>query len=344
MIKPLILCTACPRLKRIDGKNVVVAGGAGFLGSHLVDALLGNDCTVTVLDSFERGSTANLPMKHEGLKVNKVDLLDFSEIEDKLNGVDVLFEMAGKVTGNRDLYQSPASLIQINTGITLNVARAALKAEVERVVFASSSCVYDCSNVKVPTKEDDVEFPLQSYYGWSKLMGETIYSAYREQYGLNVGIARIFNAYGPRDSLRSPHVIPEFILKALDLKMGMRKTFDILGDGMQTRSFLYVTDVARGLVKLAESSDCGAFNLGAEQETRIIDLAYLILRKLDVNPEEIKFVHLPINPNDIRKRAADISKAKAILGWEPKVGFDDGLDATLEYYRKMLPLHKQQKD
>lgn len=135
---------------KLEGKNVAVTGGAGFVGSHLVDELLARGCTVTVLDSFDRGTAENLPVNHEKLKVKRVNLLHHPNLESELTGADVLFDMAAVVRGNRELYQSPASLNQTNIGITLNVARAAAKANLKRVVFSSSSCVYDSLAAKVP--------------------------------------------------------------------------------------------------------------------------------------------------------------------------------------------------
>ncbi|MGA3406317.1 MAG: NAD-dependent epimerase/dehydratase family protein [Candidatus Bathyarchaeia archaeon] len=317
----------------IDGRKVAVTGGGGFIGSHLVDDLLSRGCFVTVLDSFERGSTSNLPKVHEKLTIKNVNLLESSNLERELMSTEVLFDLAAKVSGNRELYQSPADLLTANIGITMNVARAAVKARIGRVVFSSSSCVYDSPAPRIPHSENDVALPLQSYYGWSKLIGETIYSAYSEQFGLKVGTARIFNAYGPRESLRSPHVIPEFIQKAFELKRG-KSAFEVLGDGNQTRSFLYVRDAVSGLVKLAESDYCEVFNFGSEKEVKIVDLAELILRRVGLDPTQVSFVYEPINPIDIRRRAANTSKARTSLKWEPKISLNEGLANTIDWFTK----------
>ena len=322
---------------RIDGRKVAVTGGGGFIGSHLVEELLGRGCFVTVLDSFERGSTSNLPVTHEKLTVKKVNLLESPNLERDFNGIEVLFDLAAKVSGNRELYQSPADLLTTNIGITMNVARAAAKARISRVVFSSSSCVYDSPAPRIPHAENDVALPLQSYYGWSKLIGETIYSAYLEQFGLKVGMARIFNVYGPRESLQSPHVIPEFIQKAFELKTGKRAAFEMLGDGNQTRSFLYVRDAVLGLIKLAESDYCEVFNFGSEKEVKIMDLAESILRRVGLDPAQVRFVYEPINPIDIKRRSADASKAGTRLKWEPKVNLEEGIANTIDWFTKATP-------
>jgi len=319
----------------IDGMNVAVTGGSGFIGSHLVDHLLTHDCHVTVLDSLERGSADNLPKTHQRLTVKKVDLLDCSDLGRELTEIEVLFDLAAKVSGNRELYQSPADLLATNLGITMNVAKAAAKAQVDRVVFASSSCVYDSPSPRIPHAESDLALPLQSYYGWSKLIGEIIYSAYADQFGLKVGTARIFNAYGPRESFRSPHVIPEFVKKAFELKAGKRTAFEVLGDGNQTRSFLYVSDAVSGLVKLAESDYCEAFNFGSDKEVKIADLAESILRRFGLDPEQVKFQYEPLNPIDVKRRAADISKARTSLRWEPRIDLEEGLTNTIDWFTKI---------
>lgn len=148
-------------------------------------------------------------------------------------------------------------------------------------------------------------------------------------------MARLFNIYGPRESLRSPHVIPEFISKARDLKSGRTTTFEILGDGNQTRSFLYVSDAVSGLLKLAESNACETVNFGSEDETKVIDLATLILLAFGLDTMHVKFIHEPINPNDTRRRAADASKAKTLLDWQPTISLEQGLKTTINLFQKI---------
>ena len=332
-------------LLKVNGRNIAVTGGGGFIGSHLVDDLLRLGCSVTVLDSFDRGSINNLPLDDQGLTVKKVDLLDCPNLDAELEGIEILFDLAAKVSGNRELYQSPADLLRTNVGITMNVAKAATKAKVGRIVFSSSSCVYDSPTPRIPHREADVGFPLQSYYGWSKLIGETVYSAYQEQFGLKVATARTFNAYGPRESVKSPHVIPEFIIKAFELRAGKRTCFGIMGDGNQTRSFLHVRDATRGLIKLAESDYCEAFNFGSEKEVRIMDLAFTILKAVGLDATQVKFTYEPINPIDIKRRSADISKSRSKLEWEPKVELEEGIFDTVEWFTKVRnenPVKSQQ--
>lgn len=319
---------------RIDSKVVAVTGGAGFIGSHLVDSLLARGCRVIVLDSLARGNLSNLPFNNEQLALKNIDLVSSATLEREIEDVEVLFDLAAKSPGNRDLYKNPADLVSTNVGITLNVARAVSNVGVGRVVFASSSCVYDHEKAVVPHIESDVGLSKLSYYGWSKLMGEAIYSAYAEQYGLGACVARIFNAYGPRESLRSPHVVPEFIMKAFECKKGSR-TFEILGDGTQTRSFLFVSDAVEGLIRLAESGLSEPVNFGSPREVSIRELATLVLEEVGAKASAITLISNPGPPGDIRNRSPDISKANSLLGWKPNVELKEGLRITTKWWSRV---------
>ena len=317
----------------IDSKIVAVTGGAGFIGSHLVDSLLARGCRVIVLDSLARGNLSNLPSNNEQLVLKNIDLASSATLEREIENVEVLFDLAAKSPGNRDLYKNPADLVSTNVGITLKVAQAASKVGVDRVVFVSSSCVYDHEKAVVPHAESDVGVSKLSYYGWSKLIGETIYSAYAEQYGLNASVARIFNAYGPRESLSSPHVVPEFIMKAFECKKG-NGTFEILGDGNQTRSFLFVTDAVEGLIRLAESGLTEPVNFGFPREVSIQELATLVLEEVGVKVSDVSFINNPGPPKDVRRRSPDISKANSLLGWKPNVELKEGLQITIKWWSR----------
>ena len=318
---------------KLEDLDVVVTGGAGFIGSNLVNLLLARGCRVTVYDSFERGSPSNLPSGDANLKLKEADLRDYERLESELKGADLLFDLAARVSGIRTLHDLPADMLDSNAKATLRVAEAASRAKVGKAIFASSSCVYDHPKVAVPHVEDDVRVP-QTSYGQSKLFGEGVYQACGEQYGLNFGIVRFFNVYGPQETLQSPHVIPDFIMKAFACERG-KKTFEILGDGKQTRSFMYISDAVEGLVRLAESERSGDIvNIGSDRETSIRELAGMILREAGVDPEAIEFVHSPVHPKDVLRRAADVRRARDLLGWEPKVTLEDGLRTTVAWFRE----------
>lgn len=317
---------------KLENLNTVVTGGAGFIGSNLVNGLLSRGCRVTVFDSFERGKPSNLPADNGSLSLKNADLRTHEGLEHELAGVDILFDLAARVSGIRTLHDLPADMLDSNAKATLHVAEAASKAKVGRVVFASSSCVYDHPLVKVPHQEDDVRVP-QTSYGQSKLFGESVYQACGEQYGLKYGIVRFFNIYGPNETLKGPHVIPDFIMKSFACEKG-KKTFEILGDGKQTRSFLYVSDAVEGVIKLAEADRSGDIvNIGSEREVSVEELARLVLKTVGVEDAGIKFVHSPVHPKDVRRRAADIRRAKELLGWAPKVTLENGLRATVDWFK-----------
>jgi nucleoside-diphosphate-sugar epimerase len=317
---------------KLENLDVVVTGGAGFIGSNLVNALLSRGCKVTVFDSFERGSPENLPSNDKNLKLKKVDLRNYEGLEKELQGADMLFDLAARVSGIRTLHDLPADMLDANAKATLLVAVAASKAKVGKAVFASSSCVYDHPKVAVPHQEDDVRVP-QTSYGQSKLFGEGVYQACGEQYGLNFGIVRFFNVYGPQETLKSPHVIPDFIMKAFECKKG-KKTFEILGDGKQTRSFMYISDAVEGLIRLAESERRGDIvNIGSDREISIQEVASLILGEVGIREDSVEFVHSPVHPKDVLRRAADIRRARTLLGWEPKVPLEEGLRTTIDWFR-----------
>jgi nucleoside-diphosphate-sugar epimerase len=317
---------------KLENLNVVVTGGAGFIGSNLVAALLSRGCKVTVFDSFERGTPSNLPADDKNLTLKRADLRDYDGFEYELQGVDVLFDLAARVSGIRTLHDLPADMLDSNARSTLHVAEAASKAKVGRAIFASSSCVYDHPRVKVPHQEDDVRIP-QTSYGQSKLFGESVYRACGEQYGLKYAIVRFFNIYGPNETLKGPHVIPDFIMKAFECEKG-KKTFEILGDGKQTRSFLYVSDAVDGVMRLAEVERSGDIvNIGSDREISVQELARLVLKTVGVRDAGIEFVHSPVHPKDVRRRAADIRTARTLLGWQPKVTLEDGLRTTVDWFK-----------
>jgi nucleoside-diphosphate-sugar epimerase len=317
---------------KLENLDVVVTGGAGFIGSNLVTALLSRGCKITVFDSFERGNPENLPANDRSLKLKKADLRNYDGLEKELRGADVLFDLAARVSGIRTLHNLPADMLDGNAKVTLRVAEAASKAKVGKAVFASSSCVYDHPKVAVPHQEDDVRVP-QTSYGQSKLFGEGVYQACGEQYGLDYGIIRFFNVYGPHETLKSPHVIPDFIMKAFECKKG-KKTFEILGNGKQTRSFMFISDAVEGLIKLAEAERSGYIvNIGSDREISIQEVASLILREVGIMEDSVEFVHSPVHPKDVLRRAADIQRARALLGWEPIIPLEVGLRTTIDWFK-----------
>lgn len=323
----------------MKGKKVLVAGGAGFIGSHLVDALLARGCVVRVADNLSRGQLQNLEHCLDRVEFLKGDLsLDATSVE----GVDVVFDLAAAVFGARHLYKLSGSLLAGNMETTMNLVDAAVDSHVEKYIYVSSSCVYDFEGVSLPHREEDIE-PMvrgglpQTYYGMSKIVGEYLLKGYRAEFDLDYCVARIFNAYGTRESPLSPHVIPDFFRKAHYLKAHpeAEQVFELIGDGSQTRAFTWVGDIVVGLLLMAEKDEAvgEAFNIGTDEEITMQVLAMLISKIYNINPT-FKYTEGP--KGDIQRRSADVSKAKRILGWEPRISLDEGLRMEYEWIDPLI--------
>jgi nucleoside-diphosphate-sugar epimerase len=310
-------------------KHVVVTGGAGFIGSHLVERLVTMGTRVRVVDNLQRGRIENIGPVSDRVEFLQGSLEDASFADRAIRGTDVVFDFASRLGGIRFLSKNPASILSTNLRMLLYTLEAARIQNVERYFYASSSCVYG-QETPVPHKEDHAGFcPPESAYGWSKIAGEALVKAYHEEYGLRTYLARPFNVYGPKESLGPfPHVIIQFIKDA-----SKEKPLMIYGDGKQTRAFTYVSDVIDGIVRIAESPYiCTPFNLGSGQETSINELADLII-ELYPSKMELRKQYCMAISGDIRRRAADSRRAKELLDWEPTVELRVGLKNTIEWYR-----------
>jgi len=309
-------------------RDVTVAGGAGFIGSWLVRKLLQLGAKISVVDNFERGKIENLLPYIESLRLVKGDLMDHNFATHVLKGSEIVFDLTSKLGGIRFLSENPAQILRTNLQMALNIAEAARKNEVERILFVSSSCVYG-NETAIPNLERCAAYsPPESSYGWSKIVGEKIYEAYKTQYGMNSYIVRPFNVYGPREDFeKSPHVIPQFIRRVFK-----GNPIVIYGDGKQTRSFTYVSDVVDGMIRCIESNYvCVPFNLGSNNETSINEIASLIIKLCDPKLK-VQVKHEAEIDGDIRRRAADNRLARQLLGWEPEVDLRTGLSNTIQWY------------
>lgn len=318
-----------------EGKKVVVTGGAGFVGSHLVGELADRGASVKVFDNFSRGTPENL----EGLR-GKIDLItqDLARMSPDLLTADVVFDLAAAVFGVRHLYKKGADLLTLNLRITQNVLEAIAKDEVPRLVYVSSSCAYDFAGARVPHVEEDVQFP-ESCYGQSKFIGEAMCHALAEQYGTDIRMARLFNVYGPGDSGNSPHVIPDFMRKADAIARAKKDghgggPFEMIGDGEQTRAFCYIDDIVEGLLLLGSEYlevplKDRIYNFGNADEVRMIAIAAMIKVMYGIGAHPFSFIPAP--DMDVRRRSADITRARTDLNWEPEVGLKEGLEKTREW-------------
>ncbi len=315
-----------------SGKRVLVTGGAGFIGSHLVERLVGMGAQVTVPLRSAETSQDNLAGVRDRITTVIANLARWEECTKVVAGHQIVMNLAARVGGVQYNIDHPASIYRDNMAIFMNVIEAARLAAVERFLVVSSACVYprDCS---VPTPEEEgfagTPEPTNEGYGWSKRMEEYLGQAYARQYGLSVAIARPYNAYGPRDNFdpKSSHVIPALIRRVCAEENPLR----VWGTGEQTRSFLYVSDFVEGLVATAERYPTAeAVNIGSTEEITIRDLARLIV-ELAGTGVTVEFD--PSRPAGQPRRTCDTRKAERVLGFRSQVPLREGLARTIEWYR-----------
>lgn len=317
-----------------DGKKVLVTGGGGFIGSHLVEQLTaaGRDVKVTVADDFSNGDEENLAAVAKLAKVEKADLRDPAACARLCRGQQVVLNLAARVGGVGYNAAHPATMFRDNVRLATFIIEAAQKAGVERFLAVSSACVYT-RHCPVPTPETEgfVGWPEDTNegYGWAKRMAEFEAAAYHKEFGLRVAIARPYNCYGPRDHFdpEVSHVIPALIRRVLDGEDPIR----VWGDGTQTRAFLYVDDFARGLLMTVERyAECDPVNIGTDEEVSIKDLIHKV-RDLCGSKAAIEFD--ASKPSGQPRRNCDTRKAKEKVGFEARVRLDDGLRRTIDWYR-----------
>jgi len=305
----------------------LVTGGAGFIGSHIVDALVRNGDTVCVIDDFSSGDRKNLECAIDKIELTEGDIRDKDLVPKVMQGIDYVIHQAAlrsvpKSLGNPELYND------VNINGTLNILTAAKEAKVKRVVFASSSSIYGATD-KLPEKEDF--YPLLiSPYALTKLAGEYYCRISSEIYGLQTVSLRYFNVFGPRQSLENEYavVIPKFITCILN-----DENPPVHGDGLQTRDFTYVENVVQANIKAASAPGIKSeiFNIACGKAYSVLDIVNYtnkILKK-DIKPE-----FKPERPGDVKYTLADIKKAKRLLGFRPEVGFEEGLRRTIDYFSK----------
>ena len=302
---------------------MTVTGGAGFIGSNLVRALLEWGHPVTVLDDLSSGFAENL----DGLAVELIEasILDEAAVEQAVDGAEVVFHLAASV-GNKRSIDHPRLDSRINALGTLEVLEAARRAGVRKLVYSSSAGIFG-ELVEIPVGEDHPIAP-SSPYGASKLAGEKLALAYASLYELEVVALRYFNVYGPNQRFDLyGNVIPIFVFQML---RGERIT--IFGDGEQTRDFIHVADVARANLRAAQTRGLsGAFNLGAGERITINRLAELLRERIE-GAEEARYG--PPRPGDVLHSLADVRAAAEAFGFEPTMPIEDGLTDYVRWARQ----------
>jgi UDP-glucose 4-epimerase len=311
----------------LEGKRILVTGGAGFIGSHIVERLC-EDNYVVVYDDLSAGRESNLSGFDGKIDFIRGDVRDSDALGEAVRGVNVAFHCAARVSVTESV-EDPIGTSKINVGGTLRLLWESKKAGVERVVFPSSASVYG-SSPEIPKKED-MQPDADSPYAASKIVGEQYCKLFTKVYDLPTAILRCFNVYGPRQDESSPYasVIPRFVTAMLD---GERPR--IFGDGRQTRDFIFIDDVVEGFLLAAsvEGVRGDTINIASGRSLSILELLEALGQVLgtDVEPELVEE-----RPGDVRHSLADISRAKSKLGFSPRVDHAEGLRRTVEHFKRV---------
>lgn len=312
--------------------KVVVTGGCGFIGTEVVKQLVKNGYSVRVADNLSKPESS----VKEGYEFINVDLTDKNKTIEAFKGMDVCINLAAKIGGIGYFHKYPATILSENNKIYSSTFEASVKNNIQRMVYISSSMVFESTST-FPSKEDDVRKipPPVSSYGFSKLIGEQYCQAFWDEYKLPFSICRPFNAYGineyPGEEVGYAHVIPDLVKKILDGQYPL----EILGDGSQIRCFTHVSDLADGIITVMESEKAinEDFNIADPTPISVIELARLLWKITD-QKKEFKVKSVPGFEFDIKKRIPDTSKIENVLGWNSKVPFSKGLQEVVEWLRK----------
>lgn len=313
-------------------KKVLVTGGAGFIGSHVVDKLVERNAKVTVLDNLQNSDIKNISHLKGRLNFIEGDCTNSKDSYNACKNQEIVMNLAARVGGIEYNRTHQATMLYDNLAIATVMTEAAKKAGVERFLVVSSACVYPHScSVPTPESEGFLGEPEETNggYGWAKRMAEKLGMYYSEQFHMKVGIVRPYNCYGPRDHFdpKISHVIPALIKRVFD----DGNTLTVWGTGRQTRAFLYVEDLAEGMILAIEKYPApDPVNLGTDEEVTISDL---IKKIINISGTKNTIFFDTSKPNGSPRRNSDNKKAKEKIGFVAKTGLDEGLKKTIKWYK-----------
>jgi nucleoside-diphosphate-sugar epimerase len=316
-----------------QNKKVLVAGGAGLIGSHMARTLLGKGAKVCVADNLSSGSLKNIEDIQGKVDVQVVDLREEDNCRKLTKGTDYVFQLAANMGGIGYITSIGADIMRDNILINANMLQASLENKVGEYFYSSSACVYPEYLQKdtevTPLKEENaIPADPDQFYGWEKILAEKLCEAYQKDYGMNIRIARFHNVYGEvytafdKQKGKAPC---HLILKVLRYP---EQDFVLWGDGKQTRSFLYIDDCVEGVLKLMESAYTKPVNIGSDRLVTIEELAKIVIK---LSGKEITIKHDLSKPQGVRGRNADLTLVKRVLGWEPKISLEEGMRRTYQW-------------
>jgi dTDP-glucose 4,6-dehydratase len=308
--------------------RAVITGGAGFLGSHLCDALLKREWDVLCVDNLITGQDMNIAhlASHPRFRVMRHDVSRYIEVPGPVDAVLHFASPASPV----DYLKFPIPTLKVGALGTHNSLGLALAKKAKYLLASTSECYGDPEISPQPETYWGRVNPIgpRGVYDEAKRFAEAMTMAYHRSHGLDTRIVRIFNTYGPRMRLNDGRALPNFVYQALT-----GQPITVYGEGRQTRSFCYVSDLIEGICRLLESDEHLPTNIGNPQEITILEFAQRIR---ELTEAKVEIVFNPLPQDDPKQRCPDISKAKRILKWEPKVNLEEGLRLTLEYFRQQV--------
>lgn len=308
--------------------RAVITGGAGFLGSHLCDYLIERDWDVLCIDNLVTGNEGNVGhlSKHPRFRMMRHDVSRYIDVSGPIDYVLNLASPASPV----DYLKLPIQTLKVGALGTHNSLGLAMAKKAKYLLASTSECYGDPQISPQPESYWGHVNPIgpRGVYDEAKRFAEAMVMAYHRFHGLDTHIVRIFNTYGPRMRLNDGRALPNFVHQALT-----SQPITVYGDGKQTRSFCYVSDLIEGIYRLMNSDEHDPVNIGNPQEITILEFAERIRKLLG---SEVPIIFKPLPQDDPKQRCPDITKAKRLLGWQPKVNLEEGLRLTLDFFRQQV--------
>jgi len=320
-------------------QTVLVTGGAGFIGSFLVEQLAETGADVVVADNFSRSIRTRMEhlIRSDQIAVRPLDLTTYKGCIEATEGADHVFHLAATVGGIHYIKRENVEGLTPSVLMNQHMLEAARVNGIGRLLFASSACVYRQDNEDLTLFSEDQAIPANphSTYGWAKILGEVACNAYQTDTALTTSSVRIFNCYGPRENLdpQRSHVVPAVCRKVIEEPDG--GSIELFGDGKQERGFIYVTDLVEGMVRTVErKTDGEAINLG--NSTEVVTMTELAERIIDISGKDISIEYDRSKPTGTDKYACDMTRMTEELDWTPDVTLDDGLRRVYDWAASKL--------